>query len=60
LQRLGISLLGMSKLSFRLPAGIIPWVGAPQAGQGSGFFDVISAPQHPQNAAMYILREMSV
>ena len=31
----------------------VPWVGAPHAGHDSDFFDVISAPQHPQNAAMY-------
>jgi hypothetical protein len=33
-------------------ARIVPWVGAPHSGHDSDFFDVISAPQHPQNAAM--------
>lgn len=36
----------------------VPWLGAPQAGQDSTLFDVISAPQHPQNAAMCILRRL--
>ena len=31
----------------------VPCVEAPHAGHDSAFFDLISAPQHPQNAAMH-------
>ena len=41
-------------------AGSVPWAGAPHAGHGSAFFDVISAPQHPQKAAMHILRSLLI
>jgi hypothetical protein len=30
----------------------MPWFGVPHAGHGSGLVDLISAPQHPQNAAI--------